>query len=217
MFMKYKALLFDFDGVVANTFEHHLDAWKQILSFEPDGLTIRMNEGRPGWQIACALFEQAGQTISEEMGRHWITEKNKIFSARGNIKVYPEIPKILDAAKEAGMQAGLVTGTHLGNVKAILSESLLNQFSVIITDKDTERGKPYPDQYLEAVKRLDLTPNECIVVENAPLGIDAAKAAETECYALETTLSGELLTKADVIFRNHALLYDHIIRLTTRG
>ncbi len=209
--------MFDFDGVVANTFEHHLDAWKQILSFEPDGLTIRMNEGRPGWQIACALFEQAGQTISEEMGRYWIAEKNKIFSAREGIKVYPEIPQILAAAKDAGMQAGLVTGTHIGNVKAILDESLLDQFSVIITDKDTDRGKPHPDPYLAAIKRLKLTPKECIVVENAPLGIDAAKAAGTVCYALETTLSGELLSKADVTFRNHGLLYEHIIRLTTRG
>ena len=62
-----------------------------------------------------------------------------------------------------------------------------------------KRGKPYPDSYLTAAKQLEVKPKECVVIENAPYGIKAAKAAKMFCVAVTTSLPKQYLKQADII------------------
>ncbi|NIA28462.1 MAG: HAD-IA family hydrolase [Actinobacteria bacterium] len=211
-----RALLFDFDGVLAETLPHHLRAWKQAFRsepFDPHEMTIKMNEGSKAFQICMAMAKYSGFEIPEGKAKELAHRKNEIFRASNRAKVYPEIPKIIAVAKQYDAKIGLVTGTSLENLQVVLPVGIYNSFDAIITDKDTARGKPFPDPYLMATEKLDVSPGQCIVIENAPMGIDSAKAAGIFCIALMTTLSREHLQKADVIYRNHGELLENIIGL----
>ncbi len=217
--MFYEAVLFDFDGVLANTFQYHFKAWQIVLQperIEPQELTIRLNEGRPAWQIAMAIYKAAGMTASEQRAKKLKEEKNKIFQQIQRAGTYPEIVKIVDLILSCSLKTGLVTGTTLENIRAVLSGELIEKFSVIVKEGDTLKGKPSPDPYLFALQKLKVTPARCIVIENAPIGVRAAKAAGTYCIALETTLPREHLTKADVIFKDHKELF-FMLERTLKG
>jgi len=75
-------------------------------------------------------------------------------------------------------------------------------FDFIITGDEVPRAKPFPDPYLVAARQLQLDPSQCAVVENAPLGIDAARNAGMYCIAIETTLGKEYLAAADCILQD---------------
>ena len=83
-------------------------------------------------------------------------------------------------------------------------------FSAIITSDDVSFGKPNPEPYIKALNKLNLSSHQCIVIENAPLGIEAAKSAGITCFALETTLDRSYLTNADETFDSHLSLLNKI-------
>lgn len=209
-----KAVFFDFDGVIAETISYHLSAWNIVLErdygFSLNPMAVKLNEGRPGLEIAQAIFEEAGRPYTAELLHDVISKKNVVFRDTHQSSVYPENIQLINDAKERGLQVGLVTGTKRENLGVIVPDDLLVQFDIIITDGDTTRGKPAPDPYLAAAEKVAVHPADCIVIENAPAGIEAAKSAGMFCIALKTTLPGELLNQADVIFKNHAELLQHI-------
>ena len=209
-----KALFFDFDGVLAETMPYHLSAWNTVLErdygFSLDPMSVKLNEGRPVLEIAQAVFEDARRSYTDEMLLDVVSKKNEIFRNTHQSFVYPENISLIQRAKKRGLQVGLVTGTKRENLGVIISDDLLVQFDIIITDGDTVRGKPSPDPYLAAAENVAVDPADCIVVENAPAGIEAAKAAGMFCIAIKTTLPGELLKQADVTFKNHAELLQRI-------
>ena len=111
------------------------------------------------------------------------------------------------------MKVGLVTGTVQANIKAVLGNKIIALFDVVITETDVQRGKPYPDPYLRAAQKLDVTPEACLVIENAPVGIAAAKAAGMKCIALTTTLSPQQLDRADYHYTDLHNLMDDLEQL----
>ena len=90
---------------------------------------------------------------------------------------------------------------------ATLDKKLLNQTSVLVTSNDVVKTKPDPEPYLTAIKKLKFSSNECLVIENAILGIKSAKAAGCICYTLSTTLGMELLTESDKCYPTHKKLF----------
>lgn len=212
--MATRAIFFDFDGVMADTLTYHLPAWTSILEgdygFTPNPMTVKLNEGRPVYYIAQAVFEQAGQAFTIDMLQDVITKKNALFRAINKSTVFPENFDLVRIAQERGMQIGLVTGTKRENLTVVIPDDLLAHFDIIITDGDTEQGKPSPDPYLAAAEKVAVHPGECLVIENAPIGIESAKAAGMFCIALKTTLSEEHLFQADVTFKNHAELLQNL-------
>lgn len=216
-----KAVLFDFDGVFAETIPWHLAAWDDVLrrecGFAVDPMTIKLNEGRPVFEIARAVFETAQRTVDDGMLQRIIELKNQRFREIHRARVYQEIPLIIDAVKKRGGSVGLVTGTKRANIGVVVSDDLLQRLDVILADGDTARGKPWPDPYRAAAEKLRLRPSECMVIENAPVGVQSAKAAGMFCVALMTTLTAEQLQQADVTIAAHADLlnqFDQILAMS---
>jgi len=89
----------------------------------------------------------------------------------------------------------------------MLSGSFRHLFKVVITCNDVEHGKPDPEPYLKALDLLQVSPQESLVIENAPLGIQSAKSAGIQVCALATSLPKEELTTADYLCRNHTELF----------
>lgn len=216
-YLTFRALFFDFDGVFVETMPGHLFAWKKVLEqeygFTPDIETIKLNEGQAVEKIAKAIFEQAHKKFDNNLIQKVVERKNQEFLANYQVAIYSENIKIINAVKKRGLKVGLVTGTKKENIRAILPAHSFQTFDVMITDGDTRLGKPHPDPYLAAANRLEIKPECCMVIENAPLGINAAKAAGMFCVALKTTLFKEHLKQADVIYNDHKELYRDIFRL----
>ncbi len=204
--MIIRALFFDFDGVFADTLPDHLAAWEEVLKDELGVPLVRsavlLNEGRPVKEIAQAVLRAAGVTEGVDLER-LIELKNRRFRERQRAAIWPQNLRIMEEAARRDVAVGLVTGTKHENLKAVIPEAVLAAFSVVIGDGDAARGKPAPDPYLTAAERLRVEPSRCVVVENAPAGISAAKAAGMFCVALTTTLTEEHLLQADVILRTH--------------
>ncbi|MBN1542053.1 HAD family phosphatase [candidate division KSB1 bacterium] len=200
-----RAVLFDFDGVVADTFTGHFAAWRSVLPQEIElrEWMVRRREGAPAFRIVQAIFADNNRPLDQESARTYVQAKNRIFRQKSTSRIYAEIPSLLDCLGDLSCRIGLVTGTSYKNLKKVVTEELFKRFHCIVTDGDTEQGKPDPAPYLCAADRLQVAPNRCLVIENAPLGIQAAKAAGMFCVALGTTLAPEELAQADVVLPAH--------------
>jgi beta-phosphoglucomutase-like phosphatase (HAD superfamily) len=203
-----KALLFDFDGVISASIDQHLRAWQVVLppiGVEPDPLVLRRHEGEPAWRIAQEMCLFCGKSIDEPEARRLAALKNDHFRSQPGPGLYAGVTEILDYAVQAGLKTAVVTGTTHQNIQYVLGE-WIGRFDALFGDGDYARPKPNPDPYLAAVDHFALPPEACVVIENAPMGIRAAKSAGLFCLALLTTLPREELSQADLVLPDHASL-----------
>jgi HAD superfamily hydrolase (TIGR01509 family) len=129
------------------------------------------------------------------------SHRQKIFKRYFKRFIFKGTEEFLGCLDKRGYLLGLVTGTPQAEVKKILPKSIQNLFDCIVAGDQVKVGKPHPAPYLKAAKILRCSVKECMVVENAPLGIESAKNAGMFCVALATSLPAEYLTRADVILK----------------
>jgi beta-phosphoglucomutase len=201
------AIIFDMDGVVLDSLPTHLTTWQQTLA--PLGIEMTADdlyplEGIPTERTAQRLTELfLGQPCSDEQARRLAGTKRAIFREIFEPTLVPGIAPLLHDLHGRGYRLGLVTGSARSVVDESLTPTgLADLFEVIVTGDQVSRGKPAPEPYLTAADRLGLPPAECLVVENAPLGIRSAQAAGMRCVALETTLPADRLPPTDRVFSN---------------
>ncbi len=179
-----KAVLFDMDGVLYDSMPLHAIAW--IESMKRFGIHMTSadayaTEGARGIDtIRTMVKKQKGEDISLNEAQKMYDVKTEIFHTLPTATIFPGVRETMQKIKEAGMQIGVVTGS--GQRPLIMR--LLSDFgdfldeAHIVTAYDVERGKPNPDPYLAGLQKAgNLKPNEGIVVENAPLGVQAGVAA----------------------------------------
>jgi beta-phosphoglucomutase len=200
-----QGVLFDLDGVIVDTIHYHYLAWKHM--FEKYGgtvseHTILLHEGRNSREILPLLMKETGANIPPEQQEQFIEEKRAYYRSIVNVRQYPGAFAAIGEIKARGYKVALVTACALKNMQHSLDSSQQAHFDFIITGDEVPRAKPFPDPYLTAARQLGLEASQCLVVENAPLGIEAARNAGMYCVALETTLGKEYLLAADCILQN---------------
>ncbi len=199
------AIILDMDGVVLDSMPAHLRSWQQALA--PLGIDLAAEdlyplEGVPTERTAQRLTEQLlGEACSAEQARRLAETKQAFFRREFNPVTVPGMAPLLYDLWGRGFRLGLVTGSS----KRVVDESLAplelaRLFDVVVAGDEVSRGKPDPEPYQRAAQRLGLPATDCLVVENAPLGIQSAKAAGMHCVALTTTLPAERLPGADQVF-----------------
>ncbi len=211
-----KAVLFDMDGVILDSMPYHVKAWQDALS--EIGLTvpaelIYLHEGAIEPETAVRIFCENGCTIDEDGFHRLFRRQREIFSSRyqGSVKPYDGVEGLLSRLQEKGWAMSLVTSSHREVLEKVLPGSILGFMSHVVTGDEVKRRKPHPDPYLAAMMALNSGPAEALVVENAPAGVKAAKAAQLKCVALTTTLSAEHLKEADEIVPDHEALADYLL------
>jgi beta-phosphoglucomutase len=210
----YPALVFDMDGVVVDSMPTHLVTWQQTLAplgIEPSADDLYPLEGMPTEQTAQRLTEQlAGQACSETEAQELAATKRGLFRALFNPTFVPGIVPLLYDLHGRGYRIGLVTGSARSVVDETLKPAgILDLFDTIISGDEVSHGKPDPEPFGRAAKNLGLRPSMCLVVENAPLGIQSARAAGMPCVALETTLPSAVLSDAGA---DHVFSDGHVLR-----
>jgi HAD superfamily hydrolase (TIGR01509 family) len=194
-------VLFDLDGVIVDSREHHMAAW-EIWAREhaPHAPANHFLEsfGKRNDAIIGELFEG----ISPEELDRLADKKEALFRkrARGNLVLLPGVLELLDALDEAGVPRAIVTSTPRPNLDLILETlALEGRFQALVSAEDTQRGKPDPEGFLLAAARLGVSPERCVVVEDAPAGLEAAKAGGMRAIGVTTTRPAPDLAAADLV------------------
>lgn len=128
------------------------------------------------------------------------------------MSVFEGIYECLDFLKNRCL-LGVVSGSDKAVVFELLERFFPNTFDAVVTGNDVKQGKPSPEPYLKVVEMLKIRKDECIVVENAPLGVESAKRAGLFCIAIPTYVEAQRLKKADLVLPNHAALKEYIAGL----
>ncbi len=205
-----KAVLFDMDGVLYDSMPNHAIAWQQSMA--KFGITMTADdayatEGARGVDtIRKMVMQQQGREIDEAEAQRMYDVKSHIFHQLPEASIMPGILTLMQQIHDDGIQIGVVTGSG----QKPLIKRILKDFGTFVdeahitTAYDVRRGKPKPDPYLMGLRKAgDLMPYEAIVVENAPLGIQAGVAAKIFTIAVNTgPLSVQTLldANADLLF-----------------
>ena len=196
----YKGILFDFDGVLEESMGDNFLAWKAAISGY--GLDIQMKdyfplEGMPPKDVATYLFQHYDRKIPDV--EKVASLKDEYYLNSHQFKLYPGVTTLIDDLLTNKTPIGIVSGASKKRLQKSVPQSFLSKFDTIVTGDMTAKGKPSPEPYLMGCLNLNLSPEKCIVIENAPLGIQAAKAANTYCIAICSTLDAIYLKEADRI------------------
>lgn len=130
----------------------------------------------------------------------------KIIANQG-IRLVPGAGQLLDQLQAASVPMAIASSTDRANITLIMERYLPHiRFSVIVAAEDVRRSKPEPDVFLTAARRLRIPPESCVVIEDAPAGIAAARRARMKAIAVATTRPDEALAAADLVVRDLAAL-----------
>jgi beta-phosphoglucomutase len=204
-----KALLFDLDGVLTDTMPYHCSSWIQAFQekcgFVLDPMEIYLREGEKGEKSVKEILFRSGIPFSDQLVSEIIHAKAFYFQKSIKHPVFFDGVRDLIQELSSIKNLALVTGTPLTEVKNMLPDSFLAYFKVIVTGSDVIEGKPHPEPYQKALDRLSILPQEALVFENAPLGIESAKGAGIEVCAIATSLPPEKLDEADYLCENYSI------------
>lgn len=198
-----KAVLFDMDGVITHTMPDHYRAWHKVYAGEGIEVTpqdIYIREGQRGIVSVRDILLSKNFPFTEEKAQELLQKKEALFKEIVRERFIPGTRCFLKSLALSGFQLALVTGTARHELDRILPANLKRLFDVVITGDDVTIGKPAPEPYLRALTALGIRPDEAVVIENAPFGIQAAKAARITCLAVETSLPRAYLQGADYVF-----------------
>lgn len=205
MTSRFRGILFDFDGTLAKTLEHHFLAWEKTMA--EYGVTIRETDYYPlegmGLHQVAEIFTR-GLSVSASQLDEIVQKKKKYYVRDQLLEFYPGVEGLISELKIKKIATAIVTAGHLDQLKQSVPSSFLNQFDVLITGDQLSKGKPNPEPYLKAAHTLGLNPNECLAVENAPLGVESARRANIYCIAICSTVRQELLCQANEILLSFA-------------
>jgi beta-phosphoglucomutase len=197
-----KAILFDLDGVIVDSMHYHFLAWDQMFHKIGGSVTkesVLLTEGMNSFEILPRFLDMFNVDLPEEKRLPFIEEKRELFRNIAKLQYYPNAFETIEELRKRGYVTALVTACARKNMERSVDLERQKLFDFIISGDDVPRAKPNPDPYLIAQKTLGLSIEECVVIENAPLGVQSAKNAGMICIAVESTLGREYLQKADFV------------------
>lgn len=203
-----RAVLWDMDGTLVDSEEFHWISWREALAKEGTAITReqflssfgqRNDTVIPGWLGASATPERIERIASakEELYRRFIRERG--------IRALPGVSYWLRRLHEHGWLQAIASSAPLPNIEVVLEAlSATDTFEGVVSAEDVQRGKPDPEVYLTAASRLGVSPDRCIVVEDAAAGIAGARNAGMR--SIGVSRNGKPLA-ADVVVKSLDLLH----------
>ncbi len=197
-----RAVIWDMDGVIADTASYHLKAWQYVFQKKRVSYTdsdFRRKFGqRNDTIIRAALGEKISQSELDAIAND--KEENYRQRVRQHIKPLPGALELLRALEEHGFSVALASSAPMENIQLVIRGlGIENSFQAIVSGREVKEGKPSPQGFLLAAKKLGVEPKNCIVIEDAVAGVAAAKRAGMHCIGVTNTHPRERLREADLV------------------
>ena len=188
--MKYKGIIFDLDGVICSTDEYHYQAWKALadrlgIAFDRNKNNLLRGVSRMK-SLEILLGEQGGcfsDSAKEEMAEEKNSLYRRLLGTMSPASLDREVRITLDRIRASGMRMAI--GSSSRNTRYILNRIDLEHFFDAVADGNCiSRSKPDPEVFLKASDMLGLSPGDCLVVEDARSGVEAAAEGGFDCAAM---------------------------------
>lgn len=194
-----KAVLFDLDGVLVDTAKFHYQGWKRLADELDIPFDEKANERLKGVDRRNSLLRLVGHPLPEDEIQKLCDRKNgyyvALISTLTPSDLLPGVPELLDDLDKEGFKKAICSSSK--NAKAILEKvGITGRFDAVVDGNDLTRGKPDPQIFLLGAERLKMEPSQCVVVEDAEVGIEAARCAGMLAVGVGNP---ESLSKANLI------------------
>jgi HAD superfamily hydrolase (TIGR01509 family) len=209
----HRGVALDMDGVVIDGMQFHVAAWqhafRQVANVEVSSLRIYLSEGAKEDHFIADMTKELELDLPPALQAELLRCKLDYYDHVFHLAPLAGIQQTLELLRSQGYPLALVTGAARTVAERVLTELGVRQwFDVVSGSDEVQQGKPAPEPYQKAAAALGVSPQACLVVENAPLGIQSAKAAGMTCVALETSLDASYMTGADRVVATHDGLQD---------
>jgi beta-phosphoglucomutase len=203
--MAKSAFIFDMDGTIVDNMAFHTRSWLEFFArrgkeYEAEAF-FRETAGAQGREI---LRERLGPEIPEDEIAVLAQEKDVLYRDmyRPHRRAIGGFEDFVTRARADGVQLAVATSAPPANIVFTLDElDLRRHFDAVVGAADVARGKPHPDVFLKAAEKLGANPADCIVFEDAPLGVEAARRAGMRAVVITTTLPAEAFAEFDNVVK----------------
>ena len=197
-----EAVIWDMDGVIADTGPYHYKAWQYV--FQKRGVNFTEDDFRRhfGQRNDTIIRSNIGRSISSAEMDTIADEKEEKYRqvVAQNIKPLPGTLELMRILRENGVKMAVASSAPPENIQLIISGlELGNCFKAIVYGREVTEGKPSPRGFLLAARKLGVEPPNCIVIEDAVAGVAAAKGAGMKCVAVTNTHPATSLEESDLI------------------
>ena len=199
---RLEAVIWDMDGVIADTALYHFRAWQDVFRKREVAYTeedFKRNFGRRNDTI---IRNVTGGNLSGGEVEAIANEKEENYRRRvtRNIKPLPGAIELIRALKEHGVKMAIASSAPMENIQLIIRGlGINNYFQAIVSGRQVSEGKPSPQGFLLAAKELEVTPENCVVIEDAIDGVSGAKRAGMKCLAVTSNHTKQSLMEADLV------------------
>ena len=195
-------VIFDMDGVLVDSGPAHIASWRALAGKHGVEMSDEQFAACFGQTSRDIIRQLWGRHVSDDDVHRFDDEKEAIYREiiTGKVPLSPGTREMLTALQDNGCVLAVATSGPRENVELVLREANLGPFFVgVVTGFDVKKGKPAPDCFLLAAERAGLSPPDCVVVEDAPVGIQAALAASMKPIGFIGTQPAERLAKAGAV------------------
>lgn len=218
----YKALILDFDGVILHSEPIHYQAYNMLLN--EYSITLSEKEyfsdyaGLSDKELFPKLFKNKNVPLPQmdELIGQKVAIYNQLIRDMTVLPLINGLAEYMNNARQMFSKIAICSGASKSEVMVVLNklyqQKIIPSFDVIVTAEDVQCGKPSPEGYLLTAHLLDVLPAQCMVVEDSPHGILAAKEAGMHVIALTTTFDSSLLQQADMIVADFVRLRSAIVQ-----
>lgn len=195
-------VIFDMDGVLVDSAAAHYESWQRVAVERGAGpiseAQFKATFGGRNSEIIAAWFDETDIEKAKEIGRR----KEEIYREiiRGNVRSMPGATELIARLRRDGARLAIGSSGPPENIAMVCEAmGIGNAFNAIVTGADVKRGKPEPDVFLLAAEKMGVVPGQAVVIEDAPLGVEAANRAGMKCVGLTSSHPAAALTEADWI------------------
>ncbi|HEY1405152.1 MAG TPA: HAD family phosphatase [Spirochaetota bacterium] len=203
-----RAVIFDLDGTLIDSEENYYLADKKLLKQYDIPFSVEDKKKYIGSGNREMMIDLKKRFSLPESVEELVKMKNDFYLeiAEKNTRLYPKMKSFLDSLHSQGYLTAIASGSSPLIISRLVDALHLRSFfNIIISAEEVGRGKPAPDIFIEAAKRLDVSAEESLVIEDSQYGVESAKRASMRCiavpYLTEKPLA-ESFHRADLLFEN---------------
>ena len=204
------------DGVLIDAMPFHAEAVKIAIkeeaNFEIDKKIVYQLEGMPTDELVQEIFKRnnSNKKNDNELIKKISERKKQIFKEIENTPLIEGVKDLIKELNKGDCLKAIVTGAAKNEIESTIDKMIgLKNFDIVISGEDVDQGKPHSTPFVSALQKMNIKPSECIVVENAPLGVEAANNAGIKCIITLNNTPLDILSDFDnLILKETKIFHD---------